>query len=65
MMVESPNVKSIWRTIEIDEEGVETVLIVETDLELNAAHAALMLPRWMPRLKPQRRVSPRPAARFP
>jgi hypothetical protein len=29
MMVESPNVKSIWTTIEIDEEGVETVLIVE------------------------------------
>ena len=40
MTVESPNVKGIWTTIEIDEEGVETVLIVETDLELNAAHAA-------------------------
>jgi hypothetical protein len=37
MKVESPNVKGIWTTIEIDEEGVETVLIVETDL---AAHAA-------------------------
>jgi len=34
---ESPNVKGIWTTIEIDEQGVETVLIVETDLELNAA----------------------------
>jgi hypothetical protein len=40
MKVESPNVKGIWTTIEIDEEGVETVLIVETDLELNAAHPA-------------------------
>jgi hypothetical protein len=40
MTVESPNVKGIWTTIEIDEEGVETVLIVETDLELNAAHPA-------------------------
>ena len=40
MKVESPNVKGMWTTIEIDEEGVETVLIVETDLELNAAHAA-------------------------
>ena len=37
MTVESPNVKGIWTTIEIDEQGVETVLIVETDLELNAA----------------------------
>jgi hypothetical protein len=36
MTVESPNVKAIWTTIEIDEEGVETVLMVETDLELNA-----------------------------
>jgi hypothetical protein len=38
MTVESPNVKAIWTTIEIDEEGVETVLMVETDLELNAGH---------------------------
>jgi len=37
MTVESPNVKGIWTTIEVDEEGTETVLIVETDLELNAA----------------------------
>jgi hypothetical protein len=40
MAVESPNVKAIWTTIEIDEEGVETVLMVETDLELNAGHPA-------------------------
>jgi hypothetical protein len=40
MTIESPNVKGIWTTIEIDEEGIETVLIVETDLELNAAHPA-------------------------
>lgn len=40
MTVESPNVKGIWTTIEIDEEGAETVLMVETDLELNAAHPA-------------------------
>jgi hypothetical protein len=38
--VQSPNVKAIWTTIEVDEEGTETVLIVETDLELNAAHPA-------------------------
>jgi len=48
MTVESPNVKGIWTTIEIDEQGVETVLIVETDLELNAALPAFVLPRWMP-----------------
>jgi hypothetical protein len=40
MKVENPNVKGIWTTIEIDEDGVETVLIVETDLELNGAHPA-------------------------
>jgi len=40
MTVENPNVKSFWTTIEIDEDGVETVLIVETDLELNAADPA-------------------------
>lgn len=40
MTIESPNVKGIWTTIEVDEEGTETVLIVETDLELNAAHPA-------------------------
>ena len=40
MTIDSPNVKGIWTTIEIDEEGTETVLIVETDLELNAAHPA-------------------------
>ena len=39
MTIEGPNVKGIWTTIEIDEEGTETVLIVETDLELNAAPA--------------------------
>jgi len=37
MTVENPNVKSIWTTIEVDKDGVETVLVVETDLELNAA----------------------------
>ncbi len=36
MTVENPNVKSIWTTIEVDKDGVETVLVVETDLELNA-----------------------------
>ena len=40
MTIESPNVKGIWTTIEVDEQGTETVLIVETDLELNAAHPA-------------------------
>ena len=40
MTVENPNVKSIWTTIEVDKDGVETVLIVETDLELNAADPA-------------------------
>ncbi len=40
MPIENPNVKGIWTTIEVDEEGTETVLIVETDLELNAAHPA-------------------------
>lgn len=40
MTVENPNVKSFWTTIEIDEDGVETVLIVETDLQLNAADPA-------------------------
>jgi hypothetical protein len=40
MTIESPHVKSSWTTIEVDEEGVETVLIVETDLELNASHPA-------------------------
>ena len=38
MTVESPNVKAMWTALEIDEEGVETVLMVETDLELNAGH---------------------------
>jgi hypothetical protein len=37
MTIEGPNVKGIWTTIEVDEKGTETVLIVETDLELNAA----------------------------
>ena len=37
MTIENPNVKGIWTTIEVDEQGTETVLIVETDLELNAA----------------------------
>jgi hypothetical protein len=40
MTVENPNVKSIWTTIEVDKGGVETVLVVETDLELNAADRA-------------------------
>ena len=40
MTVENPNVKNIWTTIEVDNEGVETVLVVETDLELNAANPA-------------------------
>jgi hypothetical protein len=40
MTVENPNVKNIWTTIEVDNEGVETVLVVETDLELNAADPA-------------------------
>jgi hypothetical protein len=40
MTIESPNVKGIWTTIEVDEDGTETVLIVETDLELNAADPA-------------------------
>ena len=40
MTIESPNVKGIWTTIEVDEKGTETVLIVETDLQLNAAHPA-------------------------
>ena len=40
MTIESPNVKGIWTTIEVDEEGTETVLVVATDLELNAAHPA-------------------------
>jgi hypothetical protein len=40
MTIESPNVKGIWTTIEVDEGGTETVLIVETDLQLNAAHPA-------------------------
>jgi hypothetical protein len=40
MTVENPNVKSIWTTIEVDKDGVETVLVVETDLELNAADPA-------------------------
>ena len=40
MTVENPNVKSIRTTIEVDERGVETVLVVETDLELNATAPA-------------------------
>ena len=40
MTVQNPNVKSIWTTIEVDKDGVETVLVVETDLELNAADPA-------------------------
>ena len=40
MPVKNPNVKSIRTTIEIDKDGVETVLVVETDLELNAADPA-------------------------
>src|SRR3954451_12137258 len=38
MTVDNPNVKNIWTTIEIDKDGVETVLVVETDLELNAGN---------------------------
>ena len=40
MPIKNPNVKSITTTIEIDEDGVETVLVVETDLELNVADPA-------------------------
>ena len=40
MPVKNPNVKSISTSIEIDKDGVETVLVVETDLELNAANPA-------------------------
>ena len=40
MPVKNPNVKSITTTMEIDEDGVETVLVVETDLELNVADPA-------------------------
>jgi hypothetical protein len=40
MPIKNPNVKSITTTIEIDEAGVETVLVVETDLELNVADPA-------------------------
>ena len=40
MPVKNPNVKSIRTTIEIDKDGVETVVVVETDLELNAADPA-------------------------
>jgi hypothetical protein len=40
MTVDNPNVKSIWTTIEVDKDGVETVLVVETDLELNAGNPA-------------------------
>jgi hypothetical protein len=40
MTVENPNVKNIWTTIEVDQDGVETVLVVETDLELNAGDPA-------------------------
>jgi hypothetical protein len=40
MPVKNPNVKSIKTTIEIDEDGVETVLVVETDLELNSGDPA-------------------------
>src|SRR6516162_5699644 len=40
MPVKNPNVKSIRTTLEIDQDGVETVLVVETDLELNAADPA-------------------------
>jgi hypothetical protein len=36
----NPNVKGIRTTIETDKDGVETVLVVETDLELNAADPA-------------------------
>jgi hypothetical protein len=40
MTVDNPNAKSIWTTIEVDKDGVETVLVVETDLELNAGDPA-------------------------
>ena len=40
MTINHPNAKNIWTTIEIDRDGVETVLVVETDLELNAADPA-------------------------
>ncbi|MDO8981270.1 MAG: hypothetical protein Q7V17_18770 [Afipia sp.] len=40
MTITHPNAKNIWTTIEIDKDGVETVLVVETDLELNAADPA-------------------------
>lgn len=40
MTINHPNAKSIWTTIEVDKDGVETVLVVETDLELNAAAPA-------------------------
>ena len=40
MTVENPHVKNIFTTIEVDQDGVETVLVVETDLELNAADPA-------------------------
>jgi hypothetical protein len=40
MPVKNPNVKRIRTAIEIDKDGVETVLVVETDLELNAADPA-------------------------
>lgn len=40
MTVNHPNAKNIWTTIEIDKDGVVTVLVVETDLELNAADPA-------------------------
>ncbi|HEX7788965.1 MAG TPA: hypothetical protein VF467_00360 [Afipia sp.] len=40
MTVEHPNAKNIWTTIEVDKDGVETVLVVETDLELNASGSA-------------------------
>ncbi|GAC1606647.1 MAG: hypothetical protein NVS4B10_21070 [Myxococcales bacterium] len=34
MTVENPNVKNIWTTIEVDNEGVETVLVVEDEPQL-------------------------------
>ena len=37
MPVDNPNVENIWTTIEIDKEGVDAVLVVETDLELMLA----------------------------
>jgi hypothetical protein len=39
MTVENPNVKSIWTTIEVDKDGVETVL-VEKLLKLLAEEVA-------------------------